>query len=738
MNSSANPSPTLAAAMDHHRAGRLPQAQEQYRAVIAAEPANALALHMLGLIQSQTDRHADAEELFCRAIAADPNSPEIYNNLAVTQLAMGNAAESAESARRALVLRPDYGQGFSSLGSALMSLGQIDDAIAAFGRAAQISPDSPVAQYNLGAVLSRAGKTDDAIAAYRRALALRPNFVNCHFNLGNALREKGLLDQAAAAYRQAATHGPNNSQALNNLGVVLQSLRRFDEALPVLRRAMEVNPTSADAHNNVGALLRDMHQSDAAISVCRKAVELDPNNVSAHTNLGALYKDQGLLDQALTEYDKVLALRPGNAAAHSDLLFTLIYHAAYDGPALLRAHRDWNDRHAKPLSATIAPHSNDQSPDRRLRIGYVSPDFHQHCQSFFTVPLLSNHDRTQFEIFCYADVPAPDDMTARLKTYADHWRPIAGMRDEKLAQLIGADQIDLLIDLSVHMGGNHLLAFARKPAPVQITWLGYPGTTGMDVMDWRLTDPYLDPPQAPGAPNDQPGPNDAFYSERSFRLPDTFWCYDPLTSDPPLNDLPALNNDFVTFGCLNNLCKLNDAVLALWSRVLLAVPRSRLIVRVPPVSAQRRVLVELQKHGIDPGRVQLIGNQSRIDYLSTYHRIDITLDTFPYNGHTTSLDSLWMGVPVVTLVGSSAVARAGWCQLSNLGLAELAGKTAEEFVRIAVELANDLPRLGQLRSILRQRMEQSPLMDAPKFARNIEAAYRQMWRTWCETASAGS
>jgi predicted O-linked N-acetylglucosamine transferase (SPINDLY family) len=433
-----------------------------------------------------------------------------------------------------------------------------------------------------------------------------------------------------------------------------------------------------------------------------------------------------------------MALRPNYAEGHSRLLYTLHFHPAYDAQSIAEEHRRWNRQHAEPLRKFIQPHTNGRDPDRRLRIGYVSPDFRQHCQSFFTVPLLSNHDRTQFEIFCYADVPAPDDMTARLKTYADHWRPIAGMRDEKLAQLIGADQIDLLIDLSVHMGGNHLLAFARKPAPVQITWLGYPGTTGMDVMDWRLTDPYLDPPQAPGAPNNQPGPNDAFYSERSFRLPDTFWCYDPLTSDPPLNDLPALNNDFVTFGCLNNLCKLNDIVLALWSRVLLAVPRSRLIVRVPPVSAQRRVLVELQKRGIDPGRVQLIGNQSRIDYLATYHRIDIALDTFPYNGHTTSLDSLWMGVPVVTLVGSSAVARAGWCQLSNLGLAELAGKTAEEFVRIAVELAKDLPRLQQLRSTLRQRMEQSPLMDAPKFARNIEAAYRQMWHAWCETASAGS
>jgi protein O-GlcNAc transferase len=729
MNSSPKTSAMLAAAMEHHRAGRLAQAQEQYRTIIATEPTNAVALHMLGLIQSHAGHHAEAEQLFLRAIAADPNSPETHNNLAISQLAMGNAAESAASARRALALRPDYGQAFSSLGSAMMNLGRPDDAIAAFGRAVEISRDSPVALYNLGTALARAGKTDRAIDAYHRALVLRPNYANCHFNLGNALRQKGLLEQAAAAYQQAATLRPDYFQALNNLGVILQFLRRYDEALPILRRAMELSPTSADAHNNVGALLRDMHQSDAAISACRKAAELNPDSVAVHANLGALYKDQGLLDQAVAEYDKVLALRPSDSSSHSNLLYTIIYHRAYDGTSLLRAHRDWNDRHAKPLGAAASPHTNDRAPDRRLRVGYVSPDFRQHCQSFFTLPLFSNHDRTNFEIFCYADVPAPDSMTERIKTYVDHWQPVVAIGDEKLAQLIRADQIDVLVDLSVHMGGNHLLAFARKPAPVQITWLGYPGTTGMDAMDWRLSDPYLDPPASSGDA-ERPGPNDGFYSERTYRLSDTFWCYDPLTVDPVPNDLPALDKDSVTFGCLNNLCKLNDEVLALWSRVLLAVPRSVLLVRVPPVSAQRRVLATLQQLGIDPARVQLVDNQSRLDYLKTYHRIDIALDTFPYNGHTTSIDAFWMGVPVVTLIGRTVVGRAGWSQLSNLGLTELAATDADQFVAIAKDLAENLLRLNELRDGLRQRLQESPLMDAPRFARSIESAYRQMWHQW--------
>lgn len=719
----------LAAAMENHRAGRLPQAEEQYRAVIAAQPTNDVALHMLGLIRSRAGRPAEAEQLFLRAIAANPDSPEIHNNLAIIQLAMGNAAASAESARSAMALRPSYGQAHSSLGSALMNLGQVDDAIAAFVRAVEISPNSPVALFNLGTAFSGAGQIDRAIDAYRRALVLRPNYANCHFNLGNALRHKGLLEQAAAAYRQAIALRPDYFQALNNLGVVLQYLRRFDEALPILRHTMELSPNSADSHNNLGALLRDMHQSDAAISACRKAAELNPDSVAAHANLGALYKDQGLLDQAIAEYEKVLALRPSDTSSHSNLLFTIIYHRAYDGPSLLRAHRDWNDRHAKPLTTAATPHINDRSPDRRLRIGYVSPDFRQHCQSFFTLPLFSNHDRTNFEIFCYADVPAPDDMTARLKSYVDQWQPIVAIGDEKLAQLIRTDQIDVLVDLSVHMGGNHLLAFARKPAPVQVTWLGYPGTTGMDAMDWRLSDPYLDPPPKSGTAN-EPGPNDAFYSERTFRLANTFWCYDPLADGPAPNNLPALDKDSVTFGCLNNLCKLNDDVLVLWSRVLLAVPRSVLLVRVPAVSAQRRVLATLQQLGIDPTRVQLVGNQSRMDYLKTYHRIDIALDTFPYNGHTTSIDAFWMGVPVVTLIGRTVVGRAGWSQLSNLGLTELAATDADQFVAIAKDLAENLLRLNDLRDGLRQRLQQSPLMDAPRFARSIESAYRQMWHQW--------
>ena len=295
--------------------------------------------------------------------------------------------------------------------------------------------------------------------------------------------------------------------------------------------------------------------------------------------------------------------------------------------------------------------------------------------SFFTIPLLSHHDHRQFEIFCYADVLRPDAVTERLRGYADVWRSTVGLSDQQLADLVRSDQIDILVDLTMHTADNRLLVFARKPAPVQVTWLAYPGTTGLSTIDYRLTDPYLDPP----------GLFDAFYSEESIRLPDTFWCYDPLTDQPPVNALPALENGFITFGCLNNFCKVNDGCLALWAQVLRAVPQSRLLLRAPRGQAREHVLARLEQEGIAASRVEFADRQPRLEYLKLYQRIDLGLDPLPYNGHTTSLDAFWMGVPTLTLVGKTVVGRAGWSQLCNLGLKELAAETPEQYVALAAQ-----------------------------------------------------
>jgi predicted O-linked N-acetylglucosamine transferase (SPINDLY family) len=427
-----------------------------------------------------------------------------------------------------------------------------------------------------------------------------------------------------------------------------------------------------------------------------------------------------------------MAIAPDNAWIHSNLAYALHFHPAYDARALAEEHDVWNFQHAVPLKQFILPHRNDRRPERRLRIGYVSPDFRQHPVGRFLLPLLAHHDKRQVEVFGYAQVSVPDDLTQRLRDCMDGWRNIAGLSDDQTADLIRQDQIDILVDLTMHMANNRLLVFARKPAPVQVTYLAYCSTTGLETIDYRLSDPYLDPPGEVG----EWGRDELFYSEQTIRLPESYWCYQPVISPPATGPLPALKQGHITFGCLNNFCKVSAPALAAWARILRAVPHSELLLHAPEGAHRQCVREKLKGAGIEPERIRFAGFKTTEAYFELYGQIDIALDTFPYAGGTTTCDALWMGVPVVSLAGHTAVGRGGVSILSNAGLPELVAHTKDEYVRIARGLAGDLSRLGHLRSTLRQRMEHSPLMDAPRFARGVEAAYRLMWRQWCAPATA--
>jgi predicted O-linked N-acetylglucosamine transferase (SPINDLY family) len=594
-------------------------------------------------------------------------------------------------------------------------------------------PEHAEAMHHLGVLAHQVGRIDAGVELIRRAISLRPSYTSAYCNLGKILNENGQTDEAAAACRQALTLHPKLPEALNNLGIALTSTGRIDEAIAAFRQAAAFKADYVDAHVNLGVALKDKGLPDEAIAACRRVLVLRPDCAEACNNLGNALKDKGQLDEAIAAYRLAIAIEPHNASFGSNLLFALHAHRAYDARAIAEEHRRWNRQYVEPLRKSVQQrstnssqvHDNNRIPQRRLRIGYVSPDFKDHVVGRNLMPLFGEHDRGQFEITCYAQVRSPDAMTGQFQQHADRWRSMIGRSDDQVASQIRADRIDILVDLALHTACNRLLVFARKPAPVQATFAGYPGSTGLSEIDYRLSDPYLDPP----------GMDESIYSEQTIRLPDSFWCYDPLDCrDISVNPPPALDSGAITFGCLSNFSKINVEVLALWAQVLRQVDNSRMLLLAPQGTHRQQTLDRLRLERIDPRRVEFVANQSRRKYLETYHRIDIGLDSFPYNGHTTSLDSFWMGVPAVTRVGERAVSRAGWCQLSNLGLAELAGKTAEEFVRIAIGLARDLPRLKELRSTLRRRMEQSPLMDAPKFARSIETAYRRMWREWCETA----
>jgi predicted O-linked N-acetylglucosamine transferase (SPINDLY family) len=783
----------LELALGHYRRGQWQQAEQLYLQVLAVDPNQADALHVLAVISGQTGRLDRASEYLRTILRIRPGWAAAHNNLGMVYISQHRLSDAAASFREAVRLDPTFAAAHNNLGNALGELGQPAEAAVSLQEAVRLAPAHAEAHYNLGRAWHAQDKLREAQASFQQATHLKPNYVEAHLQLGivleesgdyaeaaacyqkvlhlepdhaeaharlgpalanvghlqisavraggverrtpadaddylrrgDALLEQGHLVEAIGSYRQALGCRPNFAEAHNNLGAALLKLGQVEEAEASLEQALHFKSDCATAHHNLGMVFEKQRRLEAALARYREAVRLEPNRADTYLKIANVHKAQGRLDEAIDALQAALQLKPEDQDIHSALAFTLHYHPRYDARMIQEESIRWNRLHAEPLKGLIRPHSNDPDPERRLRIGYVSPDFRDHVDSFFTIPLLSNHDHRQFEVFLYADVATPDSLTERLRRYADVWRSTVGLNNEQLADLIHSDQIDVLVDLKLHTAKNRLLALARKPAPVQVAWLGYPGGTGMSAIDYRLTDPYLDPPRL----------LDAYYTEESIRLPDTFWCYDPLSDEPPVSDLPAIANGAITFGCLNNFAKVNDGCLELWARVLKAVPDSRLILLAPRDPARERVLEKLESEGVTVGRVEFAADRlPRLEYLRLYHRVDIGLDPFPYNGHTTSLDALWMGVPTITLVGNTAVGRAGWSQLCNLRLNALAAETPEQYVVLASELAGDLARLRELRASLRQRMQQSPLMDGKRFARNMERAYRQIWQRWCEKA----
>jgi predicted O-linked N-acetylglucosamine transferase (SPINDLY family) len=685
--------PALLTAVAHQQAGRLAEAQAHYRALLARDPNHAEATHLLGILLARSGQTDEASSLIRRAMTLNPAEPRYPNNLAVLLAAAGRQAEAAEAAARAVALRADYADAWNTLGNALNACGRSTEAVDAFGHLLALAPNVPQAHNNLANALAKSGRSGEAIAGYQRATSLQADYF----------------------------------EAWANLGITLSCAGRYADAIAPLRRASALRPDHPDVLNALGYALYKSCDPDAAIDALSRAIALRPNLAEAWNTLGCALKDAGHLDESVAAFRRASDLDPNYAQATSNLAYTVHFHPDYDPAAILREQRAWDARHGQPLKPHILRHANDRSPQRRLRIGYVSPDFRSHSVGRFMLPMFQHHDHAAFEICCYSDADPPDAMTAVLRATADLWCDTARLTDEQLANLVREDRVDILVDLTMHMAANRLRAFARKPAPVQVSYVAYPSTTGVEAIDYRITDPWLDPP----------GANDEYYVERSVRLPHIWCCYQPgavVGSAVDVGPLPALSAGHVTFGCLNAFCKAGDAVLATWGRIMRSVPGSRLLMHAHEGAHRRLALERLQREGIAPDRVRFAGYMPGADYLRLYQSIDIALDTFPYNGGTTTCDALWLGVPVVTLAGRLAAGRQGLTLLSNVGLPQLVSQTPEDYLRIAVDLARDLRRLADLRAGLRQRMLSSPLMDAPALARNMEAAYRQMWIAWCTSA----
>lgn len=671
-----------------------------------------------------------AEAQYRRALELDEERTDVLLGLSLLLMQTDRSRQAAELLQLDADLLETSAPLLTNLGEAYRRIGRREDAVASFRRAVSLQPELTEACLNLGVVLQELGDRAAGLEWLGRAVSLAPEQAAMQASYAEALWSDGQHGRALGHYQAAVNAHPRSPELRLALARALHAMGLHEGAIAMCARALEVDPQCVDAHVEQGRALLLRERVGEAEQSLRKALALDGQHFWAnflYTNAGFV---TGRVEAAIESCRTALAVMP-ERATHSNLVFASSFHPALSAQAILAEARGWARTYADPLSSHIRPHTHDADPHRRLRVGYVSPDFWDHCQAMFMMPLMAAHDRTQVEVVCYASVSRPDPRTEQLRARADEWVDALALDDLELAERIRSDRIDVLIDLTMHMAGNRLRTFACRPAPVQISWLAYPGTTGLSQVDYRISDRHLDPPSRASVDGEPQLELFADYSEPTLILPDTFWCYDPLADELEVSALPALERGQITFGCLNNFAKVNARVLALWARVLHAVPTSRLLLRAPPGEPRNNALSVLRRAGVDAGRVEFVARQARAAYLATYRRIDLCLDTFPYNGHTTSLDAQWMGVPVITLVGETVVGRAGLSQAHNLDLTSFVAHDEDAFVEIATTMTRDLERLSALRAGLRTRMQRSPLMDAQRFARNLEHAYRLGWRTWC-------
>jgi len=635
----------------------------------------------------QNGRLIQAQALYQQILQANPKQPDALHLLGLIEHQQGQSQSAMARIQKAVELRPRDVVFRFNLANMYLDLKLFDQAIASYRKALQLQPGVLDILLGLRLALLAQNRDEEAIAIHRQILAIEPNRANIQFDLANLLRDQGQLGEAILVFKKSIALNPLFTAAYINLANALSALGRVDEAIENIRMAIKV----------------------------------EPDHVGSYANLAIALCAQGNIDEAIPTYRKALALNAfADAATYSGMLFAMQYQSTCSAEDLFLEHQNFAAQYEAPLKPHWQPHNNPRDPKRRLKVGYVSGDFRQHPVAYFIEPILACHQRALFEVYGYSNCPAQDDYTARISANMDHWCACHDMNDDQLAQRIRADGIDILVDLSGHTAFNRLTVFARKPAPVQVTWVGYPGTTGLTAIDYRLSDPWQDPP----------GVSERYHSETVVRLPSGM-AFAPDAEAPPVNDLPALHSAQFVLACLNNLSKVNDAVLALWSRILHALPQARLMLgNVIDDHIRQRLLGRFSQNQIGPERLILQPRVPMAEYLALHNQIDLALDPFPYNGGTTTMHSLWMGVPVVTLAGDHAVSRLCAAHLSRVDLTQFIAHTEDEYLQCVLHAAQNLPKLNRVRQSLRQRMNEADC-DPATITHHLEAAYRDMWQKWC-------
>ena len=708
---------------------RIDEAIIEYRYAVDLNPNYFEALNNLGMTLNIARRFAEAEGFCRRAAAVEPDTSAPLNNLGNTLRGLNRKEEAVEVLKQAIEREPNSTDAVNNLAMCYCSMGRIDEGFNSFKDAIRLSPTDPDLHNNLGTTLVHIGRHSEAAAAFQTAIDLSPKHVEATNNLGAVLKTIGRPDLAIDLFKKAIELKPDFVSAYSNLAGALSDVGQKKEALEAVDNALSRRPRLSKERFMRGILLRELNRYDEAVEELEHCIEIDPANVGARTSLGYAYLERGELDAAMTALTKSVELAP-DAQTHSNVLMTASYHPGYSPADILAVHQSWAKLHELPHRSKWKPHDNDRDPDRKLRIGYVSPDFRGHSVASFLEPVLEFHDHEQFEIFGYAHMSNTDVHTWRLRARVDQWRETSNLNPDQVAAQIREDKIDILVELAGHTANNALTTFARKPAPVQINMIGFPSTTGLTSMDYRVTDALCDPP----------GMTDEFNTETLIRLPHVFWCYQPPHSSPDVGPLPAdAAEGRLTFASVNNFTKVTPQVQNLWAQLLLAVPNSRLILQASALSSQRTcdlVLERFKRMGVEPGRIEFRTTTDFGTFLRFLNEeVDITLDPFPFNGGTTTCHSLWMGVPVITLTGDRHASRMSLSMLTAIGLPEFIGADEAGYVDVGRRIAADLPHLRAVRAGMRDRLKASPLLDGAGYTRDLEAAYRKVWADWCATAT---
>ncbi|XP_047307864.1 probable UDP-N-acetylglucosamine--peptide N-acetylglucosaminyltransferase SPINDLY [Impatiens glandulifera] len=722
--------------------GRLMEAAESYQKALKADPTYKLAAECLAVVLTDIGTSlklaGSTQEgilKYYEAIKIDVHYAPAYYNLGVVYSEMMQFDMALSCYEKAALERPMYAEAFCNMGVIYKNRGDLESAIACYERCLAVSPNFEIAKNNMAIALTDVGTKvklegdiNQGVVYYKKALYYNWHYADAMYNLGVAYGELLNFDMAIVFYELAFHFNPLCAEACNNLGVIYKDRDNLDKAVECYQLALSIKPNFSQSLNNLGVVFTVQGKMDDAANMIQKAIIANPTYGEAYNNLGVLYRDAGNISLSVEAYEQCLKIDPDSRNAGQNRLLAMNYINEGTDDMLFKAHSDWGKRFMR-LYQQYTTWDNSKESERPLVIGYVSPDYFTHSVSYFIEAPLAHHDYVNYKVIVYSAVVKGDAKTNRFRDKVlkkgGIWREIYGIDEKKLASMVREDKIDILVELTGHTANNKLGMMACRPAPVQVTWIGYPNTTGLPTIDYRITDSFVDPLHTRQK-----------NIEELIRLPECFLCYTPSPEAGPVCATPALSNGFVTFGSFNNLAKMTPKVLEVWAKILCAIPNSRLIVKCKPFccdSVRQRFLSTLQQLGLESSRVDLLPLiLLNHDHMQAYALMDISLDTFPYAGTTTTCESLYMGVPCVTMKGSVHAHNVGVSLLNTVGLGHLVAKTEDEYIQLSVKLASDITALAKLRMSLRDLMSNSPLCNGPKFILGVESVYRSMWRRYCK------